>query len=120
MFQSRLQVAQVFLALSAILTLLCIGSFAFGPIVVAIFFLVTAHATAATGCYITAETKGYPPLIGIPIGVAFGVMGAVILAVLPDQTEISIFEQERQFGEEGMKNARRRDKGYEVLDDEDE
>jgi hypothetical protein len=62
--------------------------------------------------------KGYPPLIGLPIGVSFGVIAAVIVTLLPDETEPSTFEIDREMAREGIDNARRRDKGYEVLDDD--
>ena len=55
------------------------------------------------------------PLLGIPIGVGLGVMDAVLILILPDETEVNPFEAEKRFGHEVMENARRRDKGYEVL-----
>jgi hypothetical protein len=119
MFESRLQVSQVFLGLSAILVFIAIPTLMFGSIAVAIFCLVLSHASAAAGCYVYAETKGYPPLLGIPIGVGLGVMGSVIILILPDETAESPFAAERKFGEEGLKNARKRDKGYEVLEDDE-
>ena len=50
----------------------------------------------------------------------YGVMGSVILLILPDQTEESVYEAERRLSREGLDNARQRDKGYEVLEDEEE
>jgi hypothetical protein len=120
MFESRLQVAQVFMAASFILTAIGILTLIFGSIVVGVFCIVLAHASSAAGCYFHAEVKAYPPLIGIPIGVAFGVMGGLIMYVLPDEAKETPMELERRLAREGIENARRRDKGYEVLDDDDD
>jgi multidrug efflux pump subunit AcrB len=118
MFESRLQIAQFWLATSALLTIVAVLVFSFGPIVVAIFCLVLAHGGAATGCAFYADTKGYPAIIGIPIGIGLGVMGAVLVLILPDQSEANSFDVERELSREGVRNARHRDRGYEVLDDD--
>ena len=47
-------------------------------------------------------------------------MGAVPLLVLPDETKENVFERERRLASEAIRNARNRDPGYEVLDDEDD
>jgi hypothetical protein len=120
MFESRLQIAQVFMAGSFILTGVGILTLIFGSIVVGVFCIVVAHAASAAGCYFHADVKGYPPLIGLPIGVNFGVMGGVVMYVLPDETVESTYELERRLAQGGIENARNRDKGYEVLDDEDD
>jgi hypothetical protein len=120
MFESRLQIAQVFMLLSLILTLTGVLVLFFGPIVVGVFCLVLGYFCAATGCYFHAEAMGYPPLIGIPIGIIFGVFGAVVMMILPDETEQSTYEIDRELASEAIKNARKRDKGYEVLDDDEE
>src|SRR5262249_39725327 len=85
MFESRLQTAQFFLIVSTILTLVAIPVFIFGPAVVGVFFLVLQAAAAAIGCYLYAEVKGYPGPIGMAIGVAFGVVGALFIMIMPDQ-----------------------------------
>jgi hypothetical protein len=120
MFLSRLQIAQLFLGPSAVLTLLAILSLGWGPLVVGIFCLVLAHVTAAIGCYISAEDKGYPPILGIPVGLGLGVMGSLIFVILPDETARDVYAGERRIGRHGVENARRRDRGYEVLEDEEE
>jgi predicted MFS family arabinose efflux permease len=119
MFESRIQVAQVFEALAFVLEMIGIPTTLYGPAAVGVFCIVLAHASAAIGCYIHAEAKGYPPLIGIPIGVIFGMGGAIAMSILPDDTRPDTLALDRRFAEEGIENARRRDKGYEVLDDED-
>ena len=118
MFESRLQVAQVFLFLSFLLSFIAILTFVFGAAVVAIFCLVLGHASAAAGCYVYADVKGYPGLIGIPIGVALGCVGAVCIMIMPDQTEESAIAEEKRLAKIGMRKTRRKDPGYEVLDDE--
>jgi uncharacterized membrane protein YgaE (UPF0421/DUF939 family) len=120
MFASRMQVSQVFMGLSFLLTLIMALTALFGPALIAITCLVLAHGCAATGCYIHAEVKGYPPLIGLPIGVIFGVFGAVVMIILPDESRHSTHETDREMAAEAFRNARRRDPGYEVLDDEDD
>jgi len=120
MFESKLQTAQACLFLAAIIEGAAILTFIFGSVIVGIFLLVVSHAVAALGNYFYADSKGYPPLVGIPLGVAFGVASAIIYAMLPDETVESTYESERRLAAEGVKNARKRDKGYEVLDDDDD
>jgi len=113
---SRLQVAQAFLLLS--LALAAAGSVVLlvGPITVGVF-CVSLHAIAAAiGCYIYAATKGYPGLLGLPIGVGLRVTGALLIFILPDQTEDKRRERLRRLARAGLKPSRRRDPGYEVLD----
>lgn len=115
---SRLQTAQIFYALAFGLSTIGILTTMFGPIVVGLFFLVLGQGCAATACYLHAEVKGYPPLIGLPLGVSFGFLAVIVLTLLPDESEANTFEFDREMTHEGVKNARKRDKGYEVLDDD--
>jgi hypothetical protein len=88
--------------------------------VVGVFCIVLGHVAAAMGCYCVADVKGYPPLIGLPIGIGLGVFGGVVMAVLPDEANESPMEMERRLAREGIENANRRDKGYEVLEDDED
>lgn len=117
MFESHLQTAQFCLFISVALEITGVLTLAFGPIAVGLFVLVLGHAMAAVGCYMYAEVKGYPGLIGIPIGVAIGFVGAVIMIILPDETRESALAEEKRLAREGLKPTRRKDPGYEVLDD---
>ena len=122
MFESRLQTAQVLIVISFLAAVTGILVLALGPIVVGIFFVVISHAAAAIGCYLYADVKGYPALIGIPIGVGLGCVGALCIKVLPDQTEESAIAEEKRLARIGLTSKskkRRKDPGYEVLDDED-
>ena len=118
MFASRLQTAQIFYILAFGLSTTGILTTMFGSIVVGLFCLVLGQGCAATACYLHAEVKGYPPLIGLPLGVSFGFLAAIVLTLLPDESRADTFEFEREMTREGVKNARKRDKGYEVLDDD--
>jgi MFS family permease len=120
MFLSRLQLAQLCLAAGLVLALIAIGCLIAGPIAVAVFCLVLERVAAAAGCALYADTKGYPYLLGILVGVGLGVMGAVILLILPDETREDPLADHERFAGEGIRNARNRDPGYEVLDDEDD
>ena len=117
---SRLQTAQLFMGLSLLFSAIGFPTVLFGAIAVGLFCLVLAYGCACTGCYLLAEVKGYPPLIGIPIGLIFGVFGGIVMVILPDETEQSTYEIDRRLAQEGLKNARKRDKGYEVLDDDED
>ena len=119
MFESRYQTAQFCLAIGAVFAVLGMCCLLAGSYLLGVTCLVLEHAAAAVGCAFYADAKGYPALVGVPIGVGLGVMGSVILLILPDETTESVFEEQRRLASEGIKNARRRDKGYEVLDDED-
>jgi hypothetical protein len=119
MFESRLQTAQVILWLSFISCMIAILTLIWAPIVVGIFFLVLSHAAAAVGCYLYADVKGYPGLIGIPIGVAVGFVGWIAMIVLPDQTEESAIAEEKRLALRGLRRTRRKDPGFEVLDDDE-
>jgi hypothetical protein len=118
MFASRLQTAQIFYILAFGLSMTGILTTMFGSIVVGLFFVVLGQGCAATACYLHAEVKGYPPLIGLPLGVSFGFLAAIVLTLLPDESDPNTFEVDREMTREGVKNAARRDKGYEVLDDD--
>lgn len=120
MFESRLQTAQFCLAVAGLFAVIGILTLSFGPIVIGIVCLLLEHAAAAVGCALYADSKGYPPLIGIPIGVGFGVIGGIMLAVLPDESREDEFERHRRLSSEALRNARNRDPGYEVLDDDDD
>jgi hypothetical protein len=119
MFESRLQLAQFFLIGAG----LCIGAAIIGflshTIVVGLFFLFFEHVLAAIGCFVYAEDKGYPPIIGLPIGIGLGVMGAALIAVLPDESDDGELARKLRLSRGAEENARR-DPGYEVLDDEDD
>jgi uncharacterized membrane protein YgaE (UPF0421/DUF939 family) len=120
MFESRLQTAQFCLAAAALFAVTAVLVFMFGAPAVGVWCLLLEHATAAVGCALYADSKGYSPLIGIPLGVGLGVMGSVMLLILPDETKENVFERERRLASEAIRNARMRDPGYEVLDDEDD
>lgn len=120
MFESRFQTAQLFLAGAAIFAVLAALVLTFGPLTVGLACLLLEHGIAAAGCAIYAGAKGYSPLIGIPLGVGLGVMGAVAILVLPDESKEDELERYRRLSQEGVRNARNRDPGYEVLDDEDD
>ena len=120
MFESRLQTAQVFLAAAGVFAVLATLILSFGALPVGIACLLLEHGIAAVGCALYAGAKGYSPLIGVPIGVGLGVMGAVAILVLPDESKDDEAERYRRLSQEGVRNARNRDPGYEVLDDEDD
>jgi hypothetical protein len=119
MFESRLQTAQFFLAVSTVLTVIAILVFIFGPVVVGVFCLVLQAVAAAAGCYLYAEVKGYPGPIGMAIGVAFGAVGALFIMIMPDQVRETPLERERRLAKLALK-INRDNPGYEVLDDEDD
>jgi hypothetical protein len=119
MFESRLQTAEMCLGAAALFAVLAALVLSFGPLSVGIACLLLEHGIAAAGCAIYADAKGYSPLIGIPLGVGLGVMGAIAILVLPDESEDDELERYRRLSQEGVRNARNRDPGYEVLDDED-
>jgi hypothetical protein len=117
-FESRLKAAQAFLLVSLLLAITGSVVVFVGPIPVGVFCLAVQAVLAAIGCYLYADTKGYSGLIGIPIGVGLGAVGAVIILILPDQTEESYLAEQKRLAREGFKPSRRRrkDPGYEVLD----
>ena len=119
MFESRFQVAQLILTGAFILAALAILTLMFGPIVVGVTCLVLEHIVAAIGCAVYADAKGYPYLIGIPVGVALGFVGGIVFVVLPDEAPDDEFERQHRMASEAYRNARNRDRGYEVLDDDD-
>ena len=117
MFESRLKAAQVFLFLSFVLAVTGSVVAFVGPLPVGVFCLVVHAILAAIGCYLYADTKGYPGLIGIPMGVGLGVIGAVLILILPDQTYESYLAEQKRLAREGFRRSRRRkDPGYEVVD----
>jgi hypothetical protein len=120
MFESRLQTAQLCLAAAAVFAVTGVLVFTFGPVPVGVFCLLLEHAAAAVGCALYADSKGYSPLIGVPLGVGLGVMGSIPVLILPDETKESVFEEQRRLASEAIRNARMRDPGYEVLDDDDD
>jgi hypothetical protein len=119
MFENRLQIAQACLAGAGLFALIAVLTLTFGPLVVGVMCLLLEHALAAVGCSFYADSKGYPPIIGIPIGVGFGVMGAVLILILPDEAPDDDLDRHRRLSSEAVRNARNRDPGYEVLDDDD-
>jgi hypothetical protein len=118
MFESRMQAAQFCLAAAAVLLVVAALVLWFGPLPVGVFLLVLQAAAAALGCYLYADAKAYPPWLGIALGIGFGAMGSLLILILPDQTEESYLQEQRRLAREGMKPSRRRkDPGYEVLDE---
>ena len=120
MFESRMIAAQFCIAASAVLTFVAAFVFWLGPPVVAVFLMVVQAAGAAVGCWLYADTKGYPAWLGVAVGIGLGAMGSIVLLILPDQTEDSYIQEQKKLAAEGMKPSRRRrkDPGYEVLDDD--
>lgn len=116
MFESRLKAAQFFLVVSLGVALTGSVVLLAGPIPVGVFCVVVQSVLAAIGCYLYANNKGYSGLIGIPIGVGLGVMGALLILILPDQTEDKRRARQRRLAREGMRPSRRKGPGYEVLD----
>ena len=119
MFMSRYQLAQLLLGGAFVFAVLAVLTLMFGPIVVGVVCLLLEHAIAAVGCAVYADAKGYPYLIGIPIGVALGTAGGLAFVVLPDESPDDQMEREHRMADEAYRNARNRDRGYEVLDDDD-
>ena len=72
------------------------------------------------GGIIVIGALGGGAALAVPIGIGLGVMGSVIVLILPDETKESHFQAERRMAREALRNARNRDPGYEVLDDEDD
>lgn len=119
MFESRYQLAQLILGGAFVLLALAILTLMFGPPVVGVVCLVLEHAAAAVGCAVYADAKGYPYLVGVPIGVALGAVGGLAFVVLPDESKEDELERQHRMASEAYRNAKR-DPGYEVLDDEDD
>jgi hypothetical protein len=119
MFESRFQLAQLLLAGAFALAACAILTLMFGPLSVGVVCLVLEHAVAAVGCAVYADAKGYSYLIGIPVGVALGVIGGIAFVVLPDEAPDDELERQHRMAGEAYRNARGRDPGYEVLDDDD-
>jgi hypothetical protein len=120
MFESRLQVAQLLLFAAGLALGAAILGFATNLVVVGVFFLIVEHAVAAIGCALYAGSKGYVPLIGVPMGIALGVAGGLMILILPDELEDDTLARQIRLAGGGLKNARNRDPGYEVLDDEED
>ena len=117
---SRYQLAQLLLTGAFVLMAVAVLSFLFGALAAGVVCLVLEHALAAVGCAVYADAKGYPYLIGIPIGVALGTVGGLAVVVLPDETPDDQMERDHRMAEEAYRNARNRDPGYEVLEDDDD
>jgi hypothetical protein len=117
-FESRYQAAQLVLAGAFVLAALAVLTLMFGPLVIGVTCLVLEHAVAAVACALYADAKGYSYLIGIPIGVALGVVGGLVFVVLPDEAPDDDMERQHRMASEAYRNAKR-DPGYEVLDDDD-
>jgi hypothetical protein len=118
MFESRLQYAQLILFGALIATVVGMLVLIKGPLIVGIFFLVLGNALAATGNGLWATEKGYPAYLGVSLGIGFGIMGTLFLAVLPDETEESPFAEERRMARRTQRKGKRKDKGYEVLEED--
>lgn len=119
MFEHRLIIAEVLLGIAGLFVLIAIICLMTQSWIVGVVFIVLEHAVAAIGCAFLADSRGYPALIGIPFGIGLGVMGSVMLFILPDESEDDDMERKIRLAREGVKNARQRDPGYEVLDDDD-
>jgi hypothetical protein len=120
MFEHRLMIAQGVLAIAGLFVLIAMICFMTGSLVGGVIFLVLEHVVAALGCAILADARGYPAVLGIPIGIGLGVMGSVLLMILPDESpDDDDMARKIKLASEGVKNARQRDPGYEVLDDDD-
>jgi hypothetical protein len=119
MFESRHQTAQFCLAFGGLFAVLAVASFLSRSILLGVTCLIIEHAAAAVGCALYAGAKGYSSVIGIPVGIGLGAMGGVVMAVLPDETVEDPFDDPDRDASEAIKNARQRDPGYEVLDDDE-
>ena len=117
MFESRHQTAQFFLAVGGLFAVLAVVSFLSRSLFLGVTCLVLEHAVAAVGCALYADARGYPAVIGLPFGVGLGVMGAIVLTALPDES-VDVDPDPDELASEAIKNARQRDPGYEVLDDD--
>ena len=116
---SRYQLAQLIFGGAFVFAALAVLAFVLRAPALGVVCLVLEHALAAAGCAVYADAKGYPYLIGIPIGVALGTVGGLAFVVLPDESKEDEFERQHRMAGEAYRNARR-DPGYEVLDDEDD
>ncbi|HEX3150558.1 MAG TPA: hypothetical protein VHR66_20945 [Gemmataceae bacterium] len=119
MFEHRLMIAQGLLAAAGLFVLIAIICLMTGGLIAGVVFVFLEHAVAALGCAVLADSRGYPAALGIPIGIGLGVMGSAILLVLPDESTDDEIARKIKLASEGVKNARQRDPGYEVLDDDD-
>lgn len=118
MFESRLQTAQVCLFGAGIATIVGVFVLIGGPPVVGVFFLVVGNGLAAVGNGMYADMKGYPAYVGVALGIALGITGSIFLVILPDETEESPFEAERRMARRAVRKRRKKDPGYEVLDED--
>lgn len=118
MFESRLQTVQACLFGAGIATVVGVFVLIGGPLVVGLFFLVVGNGLAALGNALYADSKGYPMYIGVGLGIGFGITGAIFLFILPDETEESPYEAERRLARQATRKRRRKDPGYEVLDED--
>lgn len=114
MFESQLQSVQFAFGGSIICTTVAILVLMFGPPAVGVFFIVLASATGAIGGWLFADHRGYPPALGLGLGIAFGVMAAVFLLILPEQAK-----PEDPAKLDRHRARRRRSKNYEIVDDDE-
>jgi hypothetical protein len=117
-FESRLQTAQLCLFAAGGATIAAVFILIGGPVAAGLLFLVIGNGFAALGCGLYADTKSYPIYLGVALGVGFGIMAALFLYIMPDQSEESAIQEERRMARRGARKSRRTDPGYEVLDDE--
>jgi membrane protein implicated in regulation of membrane protease activity len=116
MFESQLQTAQFAYSGSIICTVVAILVLLFGPLPIGLFFVVLASATAAAGGWFYADLRGYPPALGLGLGIAFGLASALFLLLLPDWSEQRAEEEkERRMAE--LRERQRRSKNFEVVDE---
>ena len=120
MFESRLQAVQFCLAGSILSLVVAILVLWLGPLVVGVFFLLVQAAAAAVGCALYADLKGHPLWLGLAVGVGLGPVGALLILILPDQSdEPNVPDRRRRERSDRRRRPRRRrrnDPGYEVLD----
>jgi hypothetical protein len=116
---SRYQLAQLIFGGAFVFAALAVLAFVLRAPALGVVCLVLEHALAAAGCAVYADAKGYSYLIGIPVGVALGTVGGLAFVVLPDETPDDQMERDHKMAEEAYRNARNRDPGYEVLEDDD-
>ena len=117
MFESRLQAAQLTLFAAGVAAVAAVFILIGGPLAAGLLFLVIGNGLAALGNGLYAAAKGYPIYLGAALGIGFGIAGAVCVYVLPDETAESAFAAERRMARRTVRK-RRKDPGYEVLDDD--
>src|SRR4051794_17972588 len=118
MFEHRLIIAQLVLVVAGLFAVTATVCFMTGSMIAGIVFVVFEHAIAAIGCAFLADSRGYPGLIGFSFGIGLGIMGSLILMNLPDESQEDEMAKKIALASEGVKNARQRDRGYEILEDD--